>query len=147
MSLTLRDATPADETAWRGLWQQYLDFYSVILPEAVTAATWSRCLSPASPMGLRLAEDGGTAVGFALHLVHESSWSLTPDCYLEDLFVTDAARGKGAGRALLDDLAALARARGCARLYWLTAKDNARARALYDSYTPTDDHLRYRITL
>lgn len=56
-------------------------------------------------------------------------------------------RGHGIGRALIDDLRTLARARGWKRLYWHTGRDNARARALYDSYTPEDGHVRYRMTL
>ena len=69
------------------------------------------------------------------------------DCYLEDLFVSEAARGKGVGRALINDLKALAKAKGWHRLYWNTETSNAQARALYDSFVENDGHIRYRITL
>jgi len=69
------------------------------------------------------------------------------DCYLEDLFVDPAARGNGVGRALIEDLASLARAQGWKRLYWNTEITNAAARKLYDSFTPDDGHIRYRLTL
>ncbi|WP_102224561.1 GNAT family N-acetyltransferase [Acidimangrovimonas sediminis] len=141
----IRWAQSGDEAAWRGLWASYLEFYATALPEAVTAATWARCLDPAHPMGLRLALVDGVPAGFALHLSHASSWSPADDCYLEDLFVDAKARGTGLGRALIEDLRELCRDRGWSRLYWLTGRSNARARALYDSFTPTDDHLRYRL--
>ena len=70
-------------------------------------------------------------LGFALHFRHESTWVIGEDCYLEDLFVVDSARGKGVGRALIGDLRHLAETQGCARLYWTADADNARARALY----------------
>ncbi|WP_301458807.1 GNAT family N-acetyltransferase, partial [Pseudorhodobacter sp.] len=57
------------------------------------------------------------------------------------------ARGRGLGRALLDDLIAICRENGYSRLYWHTDEANARARALYDSYAPYDGHVRYRIKL
>ena len=57
------------------------------------------------------------------------------------------ARGKGVGRALIEDLATLARAAGWKRLYWNTEITNAAARKLYDSFTPDDGHIRYRLTL
>ena len=145
--MIIRDATVADEAAWRDLWGQYLAFYSVPLAPEVNTATWARLIDPASPVKARLAVVAGQVIGFAIHLHHPSTWVATEDCYLEDLFVTDAARGLGAGRALIDDLIALARALGWARLYWHTDADNTRARALYDQYVASDGHIRYRMAL
>lgn len=147
MTHTIRDARPEDEAAWRGLWAQYLDFYDVHLTAEVTSATWARLMDPQSPMKMRLAEMTGAPVGFAIHMHHPSTWVLGDDCYLEDLFLAPEARGKGLGRALIDDLIALARARGWHRLYWHTDEDNATARKLYDSYVKTDGHVRYRLKL
>ena len=147
MSVTIRDASPDDEAAWRGLWAQYLAFYQVDLDPAVTARTWARLMDEASPLSARFAFENKVMLGFALHHHHCSTWVEGEDCYLEDLFVSDAARGKGIGRALIDDLKALATARGFHRLYWHTDEGNSRARALYDSYAPTDGHIRYRLRL
>lgn len=145
--LTIRDATPADEVPWRALWDAYLDFYEIDLASEITMATWARLMDPASPLKVRLALRDGHLLGFALHQHHPSSWVAGDDCYLEDLFVAEAARGSGLGRALIDDLIALSRAKGWHRLYWHTDEGNARARALYDSYTPSDGHIRYRMRL
>lgn len=147
MPLTIRDATPEDETGWRSLWEAYLAFYAVNLAPEVTDATWARLMDPVSPLKARLALRDGRITGFAIHQHHPSSWVAGDDCYLEDLFVAETARGGGTGRALIDDLMALARAKGWHRLYWHTDEGNARARALYDSYTPSDGHIRYRLML
>ena len=143
----IRDATPADEPAWHGLWSRYLAFYAVDLSPDVTAATWGRLMNEAAPVKARLAEVDGHVLGFAVHMHHPSTWVETEDCYLEDLYVTEAARGMGLGRALIDDLVALARAKGWARLYWHTDEGNTRARVLYDQYVKSDGHIRYRLTL
>lgn len=147
MPLTIRDAQPQDAAQWRALWALYLQFYSVTLSDDVTTATWGRIIDPASPLRGRFVFDADQMLGFALHHTHLSTWVLAPDCYLEDLFLAEAARGAGAGRALMDDLIAICRASGYARLYWHTDQGNTRARKLYDSYTPTDGHVRYRVKL
>jgi GNAT superfamily N-acetyltransferase len=147
MTVELRDASPQDQTAFLDLWQQYLAFYKVDLAPQITAATWARLMDPASPVKARLAVLDGTVQGFAIHMHHPSTWVATEDGYLEDLFVTDSARGHGLGRALIDDLIALARIKGWARLYWHTNEGNTRARALYDQYVASDGHIRYRMTL
>jgi GNAT superfamily N-acetyltransferase len=147
MTLQIRDAEPSDEADWRRLWAGYLAFYDVDLSAEVTANTWRRIMDPTSPVGMRIAEREGRLEGFAIHLSHPSTWVLAEDCYLEDLYVDEEIRGGGVGRALLDDLIALAEARGWARLYWHTDQNNVRARRLYDSYVETDGHVRYRMKL
>jgi GNAT superfamily N-acetyltransferase len=147
MTVVIRDAEPRDEVGWRVLWQQYLDFYEVVLAAEVTAATWARLMDADSPVKARLAFDGGRMVGFAIHLHHPSTWVIGDDCYLEDLYLAPEARGKKIGKRLLDDLIALARAKGWQRLYWHTDEENAVARRLYDRFVEADGHVRYRMKL
>ncbi|NTE85204.1 GNAT family N-acetyltransferase [Agrobacterium rubi] len=145
MDLSIRDARGEDHADWLGLWQDYLAFYSVDLPDDVTAHTWACIIDPASRVSARLAVLDGQVVGFAIHHFHDSTWVKTPDCYLEDLFIDATIRGKGIGRALIDDLISICEEKGWSRLYWHTNEDNAQARKLYDSYIKSDGHIRYRI--
>ncbi|MDN5788229.1 MAG: GNAT family N-acetyltransferase, partial [Pseudorhodobacter sp.] len=85
MSSEIREVSIVDESAWRGLWAQYLDFYGVVLAPVVTDQTWARLVDPAAVLRGRLVLVEGAAVGFALHHTHLSTWSDGPDCYLEDL--------------------------------------------------------------
>lgn len=142
---TIRAALPADESAWRELWQGYLDFYGVPLPDEVTQRTWKRILDPDSAVMCIVAEVEGRVYGFANCVVHENTWETQAICYLEDLFVTPAARGRGLGAALLEWLRNAMRAEGWARLYWVTRSDNTQARRLYDRFTQADDFVRYVI--
>ncbi|MBD9385564.1 GNAT family N-acetyltransferase [Agrobacterium sp. AGB01] len=145
MSLQIRDAQPQDQADWLKLWSDYLAFYNVDLAEEVTAHTWARVMDPVSRLSMRLAVLDGQTVGFAIHHFHDSTWVKTPDCYLEDLFIDETIRGKGIGRALIDDLIAISKEKGWSRLYWHTDENNQRARKLYDSYVESDGHIRYRL--
>jgi GNAT superfamily N-acetyltransferase len=141
--VTVRPAVAADEAAWRALWHGYLTFYGTTLAEEVTAATWSRCLDPREALHCRVAVRDGTVIGFAVVVVHRGSWHRGPVCYLEDLFVSPAARRCGAAGALFDALLAEGRDMGWAKLYWQTLPDNAPGRALYDRVGRLTDFLRY----
>lgn len=147
MTVIIRDARPEDEARWRALWDGYLAFYGVTITPDITDATWRRVFDPASAIFMRLAEVDGEVKGFTLCITHEGTWVQAPDCYLEDLFVDESARGHGVGRALLDDLVALCKKNGWVRLYWHTEDSNATARKLYDSYVESDGHIRYRINI
>ena len=140
---TIRDPAATDETVWRSLWSQYNAFYETNIPEAVTARTWERILDPASPIFARLAILDGKAVGFAVCVLHDSTWTIAPVCYLEDLFVAPEFRGRGCGRLLIQDVVDRAKAKGCARLYWHTRANNP-ARRLYNEFADADDFVRYR---
>jgi len=145
LSLTIRSALPSDEQTWRRLWRGYCDFYGAAVSDEVTRRTWQRILDPDSAIMCVVAEVDGKVCGFAHCVVHENTWEAQPVCYLEDLYVDPAMRGRGVGRALIEWLRNAMRAEGWARLYWVTHKDNQAARALYDEFTQADDFVRYVI--
>lgn len=78
-----------------------------------------------------IAEVSGGPVGFALFFRNFSTWTGLPGLYLEDLYVTPAARGAGVGTALLRHLAGIARDRGYGRFEWAVLDWNAPAIAFY----------------
>jgi GNAT superfamily N-acetyltransferase len=133
---------PADRPRWTELWRAYLDFYHTAMPEQVYDHTWSRLLAGGELHGLAARADG-TIVGITHFLFHPSAWTLTPVCYLQDLFTDSAHRGHGAGRALIEAVGKRAREAGSTRMYWLTQSDNATARALYDKVAKHSGFIRY----
>jgi GNAT superfamily N-acetyltransferase len=60
-----------------------------------------------------------------------SVWTAAPDCWLEDLFVSESARRGGVGQALVELAIARATERGCRRIELDTNEGNAPALALY----------------
>jgi len=86
-------------------------------------------------------------IGFALWFLNFSTWEGTHGLYLEDLYVRPAARGTGAGGALLAALAAICVERGYRRLEWMMLDWNPAAE-FYAAIgaTVTADWLPYRLT-
>jgi ribosomal protein S18 acetylase RimI-like enzyme len=137
----------SDEEVWKRLWANYNLFYNATVSDAITAYTWHRILDPESPIFARLAIRHDQVIGFCVCVIHEGTWTISPICYLEDLFVDPDSRRVGAGRALIDDLIRLSRKNSWSRLYWHTQKDNVAARRLYDEFVHADQFVRYRLFL
>jgi GNAT superfamily N-acetyltransferase len=95
-----------------------------------------------------LAVDGaGEPVGMMLWFLNFSTWAGVHGIYLEDLYVRSGARGIGAGRALLAELARLCVERGYARLDWWVLHWNP-AREFYHAIgaRAMDEWIPYRLT-
>lgn len=95
-----------------------------------------------------LAFENETPVAFAVFFHNFSTWLGRPGLYLEDLFVKPEMRGKGYGRALLVDLAKIARERGCGRMEWAVLNWNDPAIQFYRKLgaKPMDEWTVFRLT-
>ncbi len=78
-----------------------------------------------------IADHDGQPAGFALYFFNYSTWKGHPGIYLEDLFVHPELRGLGIGKALLQEVAAVASQKGCPRLEWAVLDWNAPAIDFY----------------
>lgn len=130
---TVRALEAQDWDDWRDLWTDYVAFYRAELADATTRATFDQLCGDGGAMeGLIALDEDGRGVGMANCVLHASTWSQQPTCYIEDLFVTPAARGHDLGRALLGAVSQVAAKRGADRVYWHTQQFNGPARSLYD---------------
>ncbi len=143
MSAKIRRIEARDEQRWRELWDGYCRFYEREPAPAINDHTWKRIRDAASPVHGIVAEEAGRVIGIANYIIHENTSTLTPVCYLQDLFVDPTLRAGGVGKQLIDWLVAEMKAQGWSRLYWNTKENNYRARGLYDKYTPHSGFLRY----
>ncbi len=144
MSVTIRPISASDEARWRALWDGYTRFYEREPDEAVTRYAWARIMDASKPVHAIVAEDAKHGViGIANYIIHDNMATLTPVCYLQDLFVEPTVRAAGVGKQLVDWLVAQMAVQGWSRLYWNTKENNYRARGLYDKYTPHSGFLRY----
>jgi GNAT superfamily N-acetyltransferase len=108
-----------------------------------------RVLFGAKPAAeVRLAYEADEPAGFAVFFHNFSTWLGRPGLYLEDLFVKPEHRGKGYGRALLVDLARIARERDCGRMEWAVLDWNEPAIQFYRKLgaRPMDQWTVFRLT-
>jgi ribosomal protein S18 acetylase RimI-like enzyme len=88
-----------------------------------------------------LIEDGDTHVlligdppaGLSVMRFRKSIWSSALECYLAELYIAPAHRGRGLGRALMEATIDFARSRGADYMDLGTAETDTAARALYES--------------
>ncbi|WBU36729.1 GNAT family N-acetyltransferase [Homoserinibacter sp. YIM 151385] len=136
-SIEIRAVEAGDEPRWRELFRAYRDFYRLEPDEEVVDRVWSWLRDPASAVeGLVAVADAGGAtrvIGFAHHRAFPRPSAGVVGTYLDDLYVDPDHRGAGAARALITRLAQDAAEAGRPLVRWITAEDNTRARALYDS--------------
>jgi GNAT superfamily N-acetyltransferase len=144
VTVSIRRIESGDAPRWHAMWDAYVRFNGHDPSEIPTRYTWARILDPTSAIGAIVAErDNGGVIAFANYTLHDNTWTSTPVCCLDDLFVDADSRAEGVGRMLIDWLIAEMQAKGWSRLYWITRETNYRARALYDSYTTHSGFLRY----
>jgi GNAT superfamily N-acetyltransferase len=146
---TLRFATPADAATIHRFIRELAEYERELQSVQVTVEQLAAQLAaPRPPFECLIAERAGEALGFALFFHSYSTWRGRQGIYLEDLYVTPAARGRGVGQRLLARLAALAVERGCARLEWAVLDWNEPALRFYRALgaTALDGWTVHRLT-
>jgi GNAT superfamily N-acetyltransferase len=134
MTLVLRPAVADDADLIVAFIAQLAD-YEKLAHEAVTTPDLiHQALFCDHPKAFcTLAEQDGVPIGFALWFYNFSTFVGRHGIYLEDLYVQPAARGAGAGKALLASLARRCVDEGLGRLEWSVLDWNAPAIGFYDS--------------
>lgn len=144
----VREAVDGDFNQWLPLWDGYNAFYGrsgpTALPRDITMTTWKRFFDPGEPMHAVVAEVDGKLLGLAHYLFHRSTTASAPVCYLQDLFTSKDARGRGIATALITRVCNCAASAGAARVYWQTHETNAAARHLYDQLAERSGFIVYR---
>ncbi len=147
MTFHIRPLEPSDKATWEILFKGYINFYKAELSRELIELAWERLLdSDFNSYGL-VAESAGDVLGIAHYSFQNSTWARKNYCYLEDLYVSPSARGKGLGRGLIDVVLKIAREEGSSRIYWNTDATNETARKLYDTFTEVSGKVQYRIQL
>lgn len=143
--IEIRPIEARDEPVWRQMWTAYLVFYGATVEEGVYASSFARLISdgPNEFCG-QIAFLDGKAIGLVHYLFHRHGWKIENVVYLQDLYVTDDARGTGAGRALMEAVYNAADVAGSPNVYWLTQDFNETARKLYDRVGDVTPFIKYQ---
>jgi GNAT superfamily N-acetyltransferase len=149
MTLTVREAA-ADDAATILRFIRELAIYEKAEHEveATVESLTASIFGEGSVTRALICEEAGEALGFAVWFFSYSTWQAKNGLYLEDLYVTPAARGRGVGKALLKRLAAIAVEAGCGRFEWSVLDWNEPAIRVYEAIgaEPMSEWTRYRLS-
>ena len=147
-SIAIVPVDPGHRAAWDRLYAGYAAFYKVDQTPEMRDRVWSWLMDPGHEVSGFVALDGqGTPVGLTHYRPFARPLSATTGGFLDDLFVAPEARGSGAAEALIAAVAAEGRARGWSVIRWITARDNARARKVYDEVAAETAWVTYDLKL
>jgi GNAT superfamily N-acetyltransferase len=116
--VTIRRATAADGDTLLRLIRGLADYEHLEPPDEASSKRFKHDLSEGARFEALLAERDDEAIGYALYFENYSTFRGLPVLYMEDLFVVPAARGSGAGFALLRAVVEAAVRRGCCEVAW-----------------------------
>lgn len=140
--VTIREAREQDAAVIAALCNR-LSAHEGQAEDIFTAAHILRdAFGPNPAFEVLLAELDGETVGYAMFEDFYNSDLAARGVWLHDLFVEEAARGKGAGRALMAATAQAALKRGARTLWWGVLSSNVKARAFYAGLGARDDDAR-----
>ena len=149
MSLAIRPAVATDVPEIVAMIRELATYERE--PDAVEATEEliaAALFGPSPAAYCHVAVDDGSTMGFALWFLNFSTWLGRHGIYLEDLYVRPEARGAGAGRALLAELARICVERGYRRLEWSVLNWNVDAHGFYRRLgaAPMDEWTVWRLT-
>jgi GNAT superfamily N-acetyltransferase len=135
MAFTIREARESDVPLILQFIRDLAEYEKLAHLVVATEAALRETLFGSTPFAeVLIAEEDGTAAGFALFFHNYSTFLAQPGIYLEDLFVKPEYRGRGYGKALLTRLAQIARERKCGRVEWIVLDWNEPSIAFYKSF-------------
>ena len=147
-TFTVRQAVLADLDALASMLDRYRQFYKRPSDLAAARAFLLDRFNHGESV-LFIAHEGDTVLGFTQMYPTFSSVSLARVFVFNDLFVCEAGRRRGVGKALIEAAAAYARSLGAKSLSLSTGRDNTGAQALYEStgWVREETYVEYNLNL
>jgi ribosomal protein S18 acetylase RimI-like enzyme len=131
MTLLIRSATAADIPALMALMTSFYAEADFPLPAAPATRAFETLVADPRLGGVLLATEGGEAVGHAVLTLSFSMEYGGLRAFVDDLYVSPAARARGVGYALLCAVRSECAARGVRALHVEVGPENGQARRLY----------------
>ena len=148
-NFVIRDAQPKDVEAMHGLIIELAEYEKAVHEVESTASDLhAHLFGPNPSVFANVVEENGQVVGMAIWFLNYSTWQGKLGLYLEDLYVQQAHRGKGYGKALLEHLAGICVERGYGRFQWWVLDWNQPSIDFYLSKgaIAMDEWTTYRVT-
>ena len=144
--ISVRPISASDHQAWSSLYAAYADFYQTFQTTEMRETVWSWLNDKTHEVkGFIAVDDAGNAVGLAHYRPFSRPLSASVCGFLDDLFVTPAARGHETSKQLIAAIVQVAKERNWSVIRWLTADNNYRARSSYDKIATQTKWITYDI--
>lgn len=135
MSLKIREAIPQDSQTIFDFIMELAIYEKAPHEVKTTVSEIEKSLFSLNATAKALiCEEEGVAIGFAVYFYNYSTWLGKKGIYLEDLYVSESKRKRGAGKALLKYLAQKAVEENCGRFEWSCLDWNTPSREFYESF-------------
>jgi GNAT superfamily N-acetyltransferase len=142
--IRVAEARQADKQSWLSLWRAWQCHIKGAVPAEVTEKTWLRSQEPDGGLLILLGfTPESEAIGFATVSFTPFAWTGSDIAFLQDLFVLEGARGKGAGDALLRAVYRTADERGATQVFWMVDEADDRLQRFYGRHGIRTPYLRY----
>ena len=148
-TFVIRDAQPKDVDAMHGLIIELAEYeHAVHEVESSAQDLLTHLFGPKPSVFANVVEEDGVVIGMAIWFLNYSTWQGKLGLYLEDLYVQQAHRGKGYGKALLEHLAKICVDRGYGRFQWWVLDWNQPSIDFYKAKgaVAMDEWTTYRVT-
>ena len=146
VEIEIRAVREQDRPDWCKLFASYGHFYDQQLSEKVLDRVWGWLMDGDHPTSGLVAVKDGQIVGIAHFRPYCRTLSGSSACFLDDLFVVPAERGRGVGRRLIEATSVLAEKAGWDFVRWMTAQDNLQAQQLYETIAERTEWLTYQLS-
>ena len=132
-NITVRPVRASDRTGWDELYRGYAAFYKIAQSNEMRDRVWLWLHDVTEESeGLIAEAEDGTLLGLTHFRPFARPLTATTGGFLDDLFVSPAARGLGVADTLIEGVRKIALDRGWSIVRWITAEDNYRGRSVYD---------------
>lgn len=146
--LNVTPPTLDDEPLWRQLYCGYADFYNMPMTDEILKTLWSWIHDDHNPFYAIVARNSdGRLLGLMHFRAMPSPLRGAMVGFLDDLFVSPDARGKGVVEALYVALEHQGRKKGWPLIRWITAENNYRARSVYDKLSSKTGWITYQLDI
>lgn len=144
MSISVSEVAASDEHDWRRLWNDWQAHMAASVPPQVSDAAWELVSDPTSGLHALIARNElGTAIGFAHVSRTPFAWTASPILFLQDFFIAEIERGRGAGAALLKAVHEFADVQGATQVFWMVDERDRRLQEFYARHAVRTPYLRY----
>ena len=148
MSVTVRPVAKRDRQDWDTLFKAYCKFGGDQQTAGMRDRVWDWIHDETAQTTCFIAaHDAGDVIGFVHFREYERPMPATKGAYIDDMFVSPSARGKGVVDQLIGSVGEYAKKQGLDVVRWMTSDTNYRARSVYDRHATKSNWITYQLDM